>query len=480
MTIELSSRFGRAIVALVAVTALIATGCTHGALASSPSTPPSPDPGPRSSISAMASDPLQGIWQTGRLTSSDVAAAFVAAGGSRSAGAAFFSQLGGGAKRTAVISIEFQDGAFTEFEAADGGSPREAYLAAYDVATPSTMVLTSTNLGDVCVGTYTFRITGQFLRLRPSPQCQAHDGVFNTTLFASFPFTHSEENGRILFGRFDPSLGDTVTFTANPDGSDEQQLFTGASESPHWSPDGSEIVLLACLTPPNCDTAAVIVNPDTGSFRGLKMPDPDLFTPCFIWSPDASRLACDGFSDADPSRNGIYTIRTSDGSGLKRITSNPTGDDNPIDYSPNGTQIVFDRTDPTRPSRANQALFIVNVDGSGLRRITPWGFSDDDGGWSPDGTKIVFGTRSALYVVHPDGSHLTKIPLATAGHADAFDAAWSPDGTKIVFSLGVGSGLADIYTANVDGTDLQQVTNDSSREEKADWGPHPSTPGTDG
>jgi TolB protein len=128
----------------------------------------------------------------------------------------------------------------------------------------------------------------------------------------------------------------------------------------------------------------------------------------------------------------------------------------------------------------NQALFVINVDGSGLRRITPWGFSDDDGGWSPDGTKILFGTRSALYVVHPDGSHLTKIRLATGGHANAFDAGWSPDGTKIVFSLGVGSGPSDIYTANTDGTDLQQVTNDSSREEKADWGPHPSILGTDG
>src|SRR4051794_8673801 len=92
-------------------------------------------------------------------------------------------------------------------------------------------------------------------------------------------------NGRIAFARYDPALGDTVTFTANPDGSHVQQLLAGASEVPHWSPDGSRVAVLACADPPVCDTAAVTVDPDTGSYRVLRMPNPaDLFTPCFVWS----------------------------------------------------------------------------------------------------------------------------------------------------------------------------------------------------
>ena len=39
---------------------------------------------------------------------------------------------------------------------------------------------------------------------------------------------------------------------------------------------------------------------------------------CSVWSPDAKRLACGQFDSAtDPSRNGMYTIRSSDGGGLR-------------------------------------------------------------------------------------------------------------------------------------------------------------------
>jgi Tol biopolymer transport system component len=287
-------------------------------------------------------------------------------------------------------------------------------------------------------------------------------------------------NGQIVFARFDPSLDDTVTYAMNPDGSHVRQLFPGASEGPHWSPDGSKVALLSCLDPPVCRTAAVIVDPDTGAYRGLPMPDPGLFTACVQWSADGRRLACEGIGESDPSRNGIYTIRTSDGRGLTRITSNPGGDDIPIDYSPNGRRIVFARTDPNGPPGANQALFVVSVNGSGLHRITPWGFSDDDGSWSPDGTEIVFEHLGSLYTVHPDGSQLSKISLQTGSSTTAFtafDAGWSPDGTKIVFSLRFRSAPntveEGIAIANADGSGVRLLTRSPTRDEKADWGPHP-------
>jgi Tol biopolymer transport system component len=81
-----------------------------------------------------------------------------------------------------------------------------------------------------------------------------------------------------------------------------------------------------------------------------------------VWSPDSKRLACESFGDTDPSRNGIYTIRSSDGAGLTRMTSNPGGDDLPGDYSPQGKRFVFARFDQNgkvaalpQPTRARQA-----------------------------------------------------------------------------------------------------------------------------
>jgi hypothetical protein len=129
-------------------------------------------------------------------------------------------------------------------------------------------------------------------------------------------------NGRIAFSRFEPALGDTVIYTINPDGSHEQQLFSPqvTAELPHWSADGTRIVD-AC-----CGLAAFIINPDTNSNVQLPMTNPNLLTFCWLWTPDSTRLACEaGF--IDPSRQGIYTIRSSDGGGLTQITSNPGGDD---------------------------------------------------------------------------------------------------------------------------------------------------------
>jgi Tol biopolymer transport system component len=38
------------------------------------------------------------------------------------------------------------------------------------------------------------------------------------------------------------------------------------------------------------------------------------------------------------------------------------------------------------------AVFVVKVDGSGLRQLTKWGLLAGDADWSPDGKVIVFGT----------------------------------------------------------------------------------------
>jgi Tol biopolymer transport system component len=286
-------------------------------------------------------------------------------------------------------------------------------------------------------------------------------------------------NGQILFGKFKPFLDDTATFTVDPDGSDVERFYPGASEDPHWSQDGSKIALLACLNPPTCNTAAAIVDVDSGRVRGLSMPDPTLFTACSVWAPEAHRLACEGLSDNHPRRNGIYSIRTRDGRGLKRITSNPGGEDQPGDYSPDGTQIVFLRTDPDRASGVNQALFVKTIDGGGRRRITPWGLSEEPGSWSPDGTQILFAGNGRLYVVRPDGSDISRIALPrTRPRSFAYDPSWSPDGTEIVFAMYVpgasGKYQSDIYTANADGSDVEQVTDDRFSDHSPDWGSHTS------
>jgi TolB protein len=286
-------------------------------------------------------------------------------------------------------------------------------------------------------------------------------------------------NGRIAFSRYVQD-DNTVTYTMNPDGSHMQQLFAGFSGSPRWSPDGSQISLLAGCTDGEENCAATIVDPDTGTFREFKWPDPaSKPTAASAGLRTARDWPAENFGVTDPSRTGIYTIRASDGRGLSRITSNPDGDDLPGDYSPDGKRLVFSRIDPSRPANANVALFVVNLDGSGLRRITPWGlpFFEDGGRWSPDGRTILFDDQRSLYVVHPDGSGMAKLPLVTRSFSRLQSPSWSPDGTKIVVSLFTatvpGTGQWGIYTANADGSDLQQVSSSPTFDTGGDWGPHP-------
>ena len=141
-------------------------------------------------------------------------------------------------------------------------------------------------------------------------------------------------NGQIVFGRFDPTVFATFIYTVNPDGSHERQVLPNSLECPHWSADGSRIVTCGFSD----GSSTVIINPDTGSFREVFSSDPTLFLACPLPSPDGQRLACGQFDQpVDPSRNGIYSIRSSDGGGLLRITSNPGAgefQDLPIDGEP--------------------------------------------------------------------------------------------------------------------------------------------------
>jgi Tol biopolymer transport system component len=132
-------------------------------------------------------------------------------------------------------------------------------------------------------------------------------------------------------------------------------------------------------------------------------------------------------------------------------------------------------------------MFVVNVNGTGLKQITPAGLDfSSSGDWSPQGNEIVFSqhltpdVHSSIWVVHSDGSGLHEInvqPASACGGANADPAAqgcnhtmWSPDGTKIAFvrsHLNIVDG--EVYTVNLDGTGLTQITH-TTMVDSVDWG----------
>jgi Tol biopolymer transport system component len=295
-------------------------------------------------------------------------------------------------------------------------------------------------------------------------------------------------NGKIVTNSDNLVTGEEQVYTVDPDGTDEQLVYNN-SEVGQWSPDGRRIVLFPQIE----GIDELLFDVDTGATTDLGLPVslyPDLVLFCGAWSPNGARLACEGFGQTDPSLNGVYTLRSSDGGDLQRVTYDPNGDDAPSDYSPNGNRLVI-----TRANDTTYELDTVKVDGSDLKRITPEGmdFNFGNGNWSPQGNQIVFSAHvpngdyhSSVWVVHFDGTGLHQLPIAgpcggpfgdptTWG---CFNPVWSPDGRKIAIGRSQGDdGQRDLYTVNADGSGLFQVTHtDDINEFNGDWGIHPLTP----
>jgi len=279
-------------------------------------------------------------------------------------------------------------------------------------------------------------------------------------------------NGPLAFEQLDPaSPGDSFAFSASPDGSTLLELVPTHSCCAHFSPDGSQIEL-AANTPDGRITTAT-VRPDGSDYKAELPSDPTLNVGCPAWSPDGFHFACEVWDDVHPDRTpGIFTARTSDLGGLTRLTTSPYGGhDIPGDYSPDGSQLVFWRENPTL-GHGRIAMYVLTFADGSVRRISGW--QQDFGGasWSPDGRWILTdNAKGGIYALHPDGTGRHEISVRSGSVAFAFEPSWSPDGRKIVFSLftaqGRGSGREGIYTANPDGSDLTDTGLSGSA---ADWG----------
>jgi Tol biopolymer transport system component len=269
--------------------------------------------------------------------------------------------------------------------------------------------------------------------------------------------------GRVVYVQF---IGEDATLlTANPDGTESMPLLP-TGESPRWSPDGRHISIVA--NSPQGLLFVGLVEPDGSHYVQFDSPDATLELGCFAWSPDGSRLACEGFDGTDTTRNGIYSVRASDGGDLVRITTSPKGGhDIPTDYSPNGDQIVFTRQ--KLPDEANVTVMVVNVDGSGAHALTDHRLGG--GRWSRDGKTILTDQDDSLLLVPIDGGEIKAVVIASDGRLKtAFSASWSPDGEWIVFS-GRASKSVDLYIVRADGSYLHQLTDTpiGKWEEAADW-----------
>ena len=113
--------------------------------------------------------------------------------------------------------------------------------------------------------------------------------------------------------------------------------------------------------------------------------------------------------------------------------------------SPDGRRVVFTlRTTDLEGNAGRTDLWLVDVDGTGLRRLTSHSAADSNPCWTPDGQAVMFlSTRSGssqVWRILLDGGEavqVTDLPL------DVGNLLLSPDGKLMAFSLDVFPDLPD-------------------------------------
>jgi hypothetical protein len=168
------------------------------------------------------------------------------------------------------------------------------------------------------------------------------------------------------------------------------------------------------------------------------------------------------------SESQIYLINE-DGSGLTKVPSVCCGSQTYLNWSPDGTKLVFASDFPD----GSMEIYKMNADGSGRTRLTNAPGFDVYPSWSPDGAKIAFSSDrdigNHVYVMNADGSDPRRITPAGLGGTQP---AWSPDGRQIAFTtFPSGGNNFDIYVINADGTGLKNLTNNPGQDYRPSWSP---------
>jgi TolB protein len=205
---------------------------------------------------------------------------------------------------------------------------------------------------------------------------------------------------------------------------------------------------------------------------------------CVAPSPDGTLIAFDGYfpTVASDGAQGIYLTDQNGGSypDFRRLTTAPTsGYDTAPDISPDGRQIAFRRVLSDSGPDAAAAVFVVGVDGTGLRQLTPYALDAARPRWSPDGSRLVFSSDSdsdfanqQVWVVNSDGSGLTQLTHESSDNP-SFVPDWSPDGSQIVFSHFLPIGFfTQLRVMNADGSNEHMIWQgaDFSYDLRPDWG----------
>lgn len=272
------------------------------------------------------------------------------------------------------------------------------------------------------------------------------------------PLTQLGLTGKIVFVCYDGQ--DDELCLMNADGSGRAQLTNNSVGDfyPALSPDGQRIVFARQIRGSNYEIFSL--NVDGTGERQLTSNGAQNYAPEL--SPDGRTVAY--VSTHEGNAQHIW-LMDADGANNRRLTSE--GENIDPTWSPDGTQIAF-----ASNRGGTRQLWVMNADGSAPRQVTDLADMGGRSDWSPDGARLTFyaGPRANLgrnvFIINVDGSGLLKL---TEG-GDNLGPAFSPDGAWVAFAS-FRTGRNTIFVAPSGGGPAVAVSAPTRSDYQPRWGP---------
>jgi TolB protein len=247
----------------------------------------------------------------------------------------------------------------------------------------------------------------------------------------------------------------------DPDGSNQKQVtfYKSLSIMPAVSPDGSRVAFSSFA---RGNPAITVHSTETG--RRLPFYNevsPLTATPEF--TPDGKQLL---YASSVTGWAQIY-IANLDGSGMRRVTYSRSIDMEPKVNPKTGTEIAFISDRSGMPQ-----IYRMSMEGSDVQRLTTGEGEAVNPSWNPDGQHMAFawtrGYAPGNYNVFIMDVATRQFLQLTHGAGRNENPSWAPDGRHLVFSSNR-SGSPQIWTMLADGTQLKQLTT-QGRNTQPVWG----------
>ena len=183
------------------------------------------------------------------------------------------------------------------------------------------------------------------------------------------------------------------------------------------------------------------------------------------WAPSGDEIAISSDRDGDLD---IYVMET-DGSIGRQVTNAP-GDQTHPAWSPDGTTIAFETSNPD----GGTGIWSANADGTEVQPMLP--VDAGDPAWSPDGTRLAFIRSRNLHLLNFGTGNVVQLYDIRSNDPD-----WAPDSSEIAFNTlnrDFSTDEDEIYAIRPDGTGLRNVSNHFNADVDADREPAWSPDGT--